>query len=207
MAALGAIGDPAGLPAVLGALEDKPAIRRRAAVALAAFEGPAVDAALRRCLDDRDWQVRQVAEDLLVPGVTAGHRRGQDSAAAKMGRRLSKESRHRPAPSTTHSSGVATRCTGTSVSSASRLARPRSMAPPADQVDPLVDDVLGQLGRGLAQALDHGGHDQVDLVAEGVAHLLGGDHHRLGQAGRDLAPAHLGLAPRRRRAGPSRWPA
>lgn len=66
VAALGAIGDPAGLPAVLGALEDKPAIRRRAAVALAAFAGPEVDAALRRCLDDRDWQVRQVAEDLLA---------------------------------------------------------------------------------------------------------------------------------------------
>jgi len=67
VAALGAIGDPAGLTAVLEALEDKPAIRRRAAVALAAFDGPAVEAALRRCLDDRDWQVRQVAEDLLAP--------------------------------------------------------------------------------------------------------------------------------------------
>jgi HEAT repeat protein len=66
VAALGAIGDPAGLAAVLAALDDKPAIRRRAAVALAAFEGPSVDAALRRCLDDRDWQVRQVAEDLLA---------------------------------------------------------------------------------------------------------------------------------------------
>jgi len=66
VAALGAIGDPAGLPAVLAALDDKPAIRRRAAVALAAFEGPEVESALRRCLDDRDWQVRQVAEDLLA---------------------------------------------------------------------------------------------------------------------------------------------
>jgi HEAT repeat protein len=66
VAALGAIGDPAGLAAVLAALDDKPAIRRRAAVALAAFEGPEVEAALRRCLDDRDWQVRQVAEDLLA---------------------------------------------------------------------------------------------------------------------------------------------
>jgi len=65
VAALGAIGDAAGLPAVLAALDDKPAIRRRAAVALAAFDGPSVEAALRRCLDDRDWQVRQVAEDLL----------------------------------------------------------------------------------------------------------------------------------------------
>jgi len=66
VAALGAIGDPAGLPAVLAALDDKPAIRRRAAVALAAFEGPEVEAALQRCLEDRDWQVRQVAEDLLA---------------------------------------------------------------------------------------------------------------------------------------------
>ncbi|HWE69064.1 MAG TPA: HEAT repeat domain-containing protein [Acidimicrobiales bacterium] len=66
VAALGAIGDPAGLPAVLQALDDKPAIRRRAAVALAAFDGPEVEAALRRCLEDRDWQVRQVAEDLLA---------------------------------------------------------------------------------------------------------------------------------------------
>jgi HEAT repeat protein len=41
-------------------------VRRRAAVALAAFAGPSVEAALRRCLDDRDWQVRQVAEDLLA---------------------------------------------------------------------------------------------------------------------------------------------
>ncbi len=66
VASLGAIGDEAGLPAILAALGDKPAIRRRAAVALAAFEGPEVEAALRRCLDDRDWQVRQVAEDLLA---------------------------------------------------------------------------------------------------------------------------------------------
>jgi HEAT repeat protein len=67
IAALGAIGDRRGLPAVLGGLEDRPAVRRRAAVALAAFGGPEVEDALRRCLADRDWQVRQVAEDLLAP--------------------------------------------------------------------------------------------------------------------------------------------
>ena len=64
VAALGAIGDQRGLPAVLAAAGDKPAVRRRAVIALAAFEGPEVDAALRRALDDRDWQVRQAAEDL-----------------------------------------------------------------------------------------------------------------------------------------------
>ncbi len=66
VAALGALGDPRGVEAVLGALDDRPAIRRRAATALAAFDGAAVDEALRRCLSDRDWQVRQIAEDLLA---------------------------------------------------------------------------------------------------------------------------------------------
>jgi HEAT repeat protein len=64
VAALGAIGDPLGLPAVLSAMGDKPAIRRRAVLALAAFEGAEVDGALEAALADRDWQVRQAAEDL-----------------------------------------------------------------------------------------------------------------------------------------------
>jgi HEAT repeat protein len=67
VAALGAIGDRRGLDAVLAAASgDRPAIRRRAVVALAAFDGPDVDAALRAALEDRDWQVRQAAEDLLA---------------------------------------------------------------------------------------------------------------------------------------------
>ncbi len=65
VAALGALGDPAGLPAILAATTDKPAIRRRAVLALAPFEGEDVETALRRALTDRDWQVRQAAEDLL----------------------------------------------------------------------------------------------------------------------------------------------
>lgn len=64
VAALGAIGDPAGLPAVLAATTDRPAIRRRAVLALAPFDGPDVEAALERALTDRDWQVRQAAEDV-----------------------------------------------------------------------------------------------------------------------------------------------
>jgi hypothetical protein len=65
VAALGAIGDPSGLPAVLHATHDRPAVRRRAVLALAPFEGPEVDAALEAALTDPDWQVRQAAEDLL----------------------------------------------------------------------------------------------------------------------------------------------
>ena len=65
VAALGALGDPVGLPAILAATHDKPAVRRRAVLALAPFEGPEVDAALEAALTDRDWQVRQAAEDLL----------------------------------------------------------------------------------------------------------------------------------------------
>jgi HEAT repeat protein len=67
VAALGAIGDERGLPAILAAVSDKPAIRRRAVIALAPFEGPEVDAAYERALKDRDWQVRQAAEDLADP--------------------------------------------------------------------------------------------------------------------------------------------
>ena len=65
-AALGAIGDPRGLPTILHACTDKPAVRRRAVLALAPFDGDAVDAALQAALADRDWQVRQAAEDLLA---------------------------------------------------------------------------------------------------------------------------------------------
>ena len=63
-AALGAIGDERGLPAILAACGDKPAVRRRAVLALAPFEGADVEAAIDAALADRDWQVRQAAEDL-----------------------------------------------------------------------------------------------------------------------------------------------
>ena len=69
VAALGALGDPKGLPAVLVACSDRAAVRRRAVLALAPFAGPDVDAALARALDDKDWQVRQAAED-LTSGAT-----------------------------------------------------------------------------------------------------------------------------------------
>jgi HEAT repeat protein len=66
VAALGAVGSPPTLAVVLAALDDTPNIRRRAAIALAAFDDPRAEDGLRRCLDDRDWQVRQAAEDLLT---------------------------------------------------------------------------------------------------------------------------------------------
>jgi HEAT repeat protein len=68
VAALGAIGAPDGLDAILhAAAHDKPAVRRRAVIALAPFDGPEVADAIARALTDRDWQVRQVAEDLEAP--------------------------------------------------------------------------------------------------------------------------------------------
>jgi len=66
VAALGAIGDEAGLAAILTATHDKATVRRRAVIALAPFDGPEVDAALHAARSDRDWQVRQAAEDLLA---------------------------------------------------------------------------------------------------------------------------------------------
>lgn len=65
VAALGAIGDERALPTILAACADKSTVRRRAVLALAPFDGPDVRAALSRAKDDRDWQVRQAAEDLL----------------------------------------------------------------------------------------------------------------------------------------------
>jgi HEAT repeat protein len=65
VAALGAIGHPDGLPSVIDALEDKPTVRRRATVALAGFDDPRVEPALRRAAGDRDWQVRQAADELM----------------------------------------------------------------------------------------------------------------------------------------------
>lgn len=64
VAALGAIGDDRARGAVLGALEDKPPVRRRAIVALSNFEGPDIEAALARAGEDRDWQVRAAVNQL-----------------------------------------------------------------------------------------------------------------------------------------------
>ncbi|MGH1490820.1 MAG: hypothetical protein ACRBK7_15760 [Acidimicrobiales bacterium] len=64
VAALGALED--GLSFVLSATSDVATVRRRAVLALAPFDGPEVDAALQKALSDRDWQVRQAAEDLLA---------------------------------------------------------------------------------------------------------------------------------------------
>jgi HEAT repeat protein len=72
IAAIGATGDAGGLDAVLGGLDDKPAVRRRAVVALAAFSGERVEAALARALGDRDWQVREVAQALLAVEIDPG---------------------------------------------------------------------------------------------------------------------------------------
>lgn len=66
VAALGSLGDPAGLAAVLRAITDRATVRRRAVLALVAFDDPAVEDALERLRSDRDLQVRQAAEDLLA---------------------------------------------------------------------------------------------------------------------------------------------
>ena len=63
VAALGAIGDRAALPTILAATRDRATVRRRAIIALAPFDGPEVNAALTAARSDRDWQVRQAAED------------------------------------------------------------------------------------------------------------------------------------------------
>ena len=65
VAALGALQHERGRAAILDATADKPAIRRRAVLALAAFDGDDVDAALARAAEDPDWQVRDAADVIL----------------------------------------------------------------------------------------------------------------------------------------------
>lgn len=66
VAALGAAGRPETLAVVLAAMADRATVRRRAVLAMAAFDDPQVEEALERARTDRDWQVRQAAEDLLA---------------------------------------------------------------------------------------------------------------------------------------------
>jgi len=65
VAALGVLGIASGLEAILAATTDVAAVRRRAVIALSNFEGDQATTALQRALQDRDWQVRQAAEDVL----------------------------------------------------------------------------------------------------------------------------------------------
>lgn len=80
IAALGSIGDVRGLPAILHGCGDKPAVRRRAVISLAPFDGPEVLAALENALSDRDWQVRQAAEDLLAVESSSDSRADLDES-------------------------------------------------------------------------------------------------------------------------------
>ena len=65
VAALGVLGMMSSLDAILTATTDVAAVRRRAVIALSNFESDAATTALHRALQDRDWQVRQAAEDVL----------------------------------------------------------------------------------------------------------------------------------------------
>lgn len=71
IAALGAIGHPGGLRTILAGCSDRIQVRRRAVAALAPFEGSEVERALSDARSDRDWQVRQAAEDLVDVARTA----------------------------------------------------------------------------------------------------------------------------------------
>jgi HEAT repeat protein len=68
VAALGALSDERAVPAIIAALRDRPAIRRRAVIALAPFGGADVEVALREATGDRDRQVRDAARALVSDG-------------------------------------------------------------------------------------------------------------------------------------------
>lgn len=66
VAALGSIGDPSGWPGVESGCRDVATIRRRAVLALVAFDNPRAGSLLQELAADHDWQVRQAAEELLA---------------------------------------------------------------------------------------------------------------------------------------------
>ncbi|MGC8481464.1 MAG: HEAT repeat domain-containing protein [Acidimicrobiales bacterium] len=72
IAALGAYGLPRSTSIVIAATSDKVYVRRRAIVALSAFEGEDVEEALRAATADRDAQTRALAEDILRAGSLEG---------------------------------------------------------------------------------------------------------------------------------------
>ena len=78
VAALGAIGARRSVPVIISAASDKATVRRRAVIALAPFDGPDVDAALAAAREDRDWQVRQAAEDLSDADADADENSSDD---------------------------------------------------------------------------------------------------------------------------------
>ena len=64
--------EPRIIEVVVAAADDVAAVRRRVAVATAAFDDPRVDDVLTRLAGDRDLQVRQIAEDLRSPDDVTG---------------------------------------------------------------------------------------------------------------------------------------
>lgn len=82
IAAIGSLGglgviDRLGLhddavAAVLRAATDRATVRRRAVIASAAFDDERIDTLVTALLEDRDLQVRQIAEDLLAEGTAEG---------------------------------------------------------------------------------------------------------------------------------------
>ena len=77
VAALGAIGDDRGLDAILAATGDKPAIRRRAVLALAPFVAPdhdrAADVAERAGAGDRPTATGRSARPPRTSGGQSGN--------------------------------------------------------------------------------------------------------------------------------------
>ncbi len=73
IAALGALGDDRAVPLLLELVATgPPQVRRRCVVALTAFDGPEIEAAIRRAARDRNPMVREAAEMVVGPQLDSG---------------------------------------------------------------------------------------------------------------------------------------
>ena len=104
----------------------------------------------------------------------------------------SNDSMQRPAPSTTHSSGVSTRCTGTPASRPIRVGEAAQHAATADELDALDEKILCQLGWRLREAGEHRVDHRRDDLVDRFADLFGSEHDGLRQPTHQLAAADLG---------------
>ena len=198
-------GRPRGLAAVVGALGDKPTVRRGRPWPWPPSRGPR---------STRPPTVPGRPRLAGPPGRRdpAGARRRAPSALSDRRRRTSGGACRRTRcsgrrPSTTHSSGASTRCTGTEVPSASRWLMPRSSAPPPTRWMPSKMMSWASSGGASPRQVAAAATIWATWSSKAPRTSSGPRTHRLGHARwRPPAPGSRPAA-RPRRGGPSRWPA
>ena len=108
-------------------------------------------------------------------------------------RSRSNDSRHRPAPSTTVSSGSSESRTGTPGLVLDAPVHAPEQRATADEMDPHLEQVLRELGRRLREGELRRIHDGLHRLLDRLTDLLRVEHDGPRQPTHEIATAHLGL--------------